>query len=31
LRDAVKEANDALKRLDSDGRLRAQLAGAPRS
>src|SRR5580765_797074 len=31
LRDAVKEANDALKRLDSDGRLRAQLAGAPKS
>ena len=30
LRDAVKEANDALKRLDSDGRLRAQLAGAPK-
>jgi serine/threonine-protein kinase len=31
LRDAVKEANDALKRLDSDGRVRAQLAGAPKS
>jgi eukaryotic-like serine/threonine-protein kinase len=27
LKDAVKEANDALKRLDSDGRLRAQLGG----
>ena len=25
LRDAVKEANDALRRLDSDGRMRAQL------
>ena len=31
LRDGVKEANDALKRLDSDGRLRAQLAGASKS
>src|SRR5262249_45749005 len=31
LRDGVKEANDALKRLDSDGRLRAQLAGTPKS
>jgi len=31
LRDAVKEANDALKRLDSDGRMRAQLAGGPKS
>jgi len=27
LKDAAKEANDALKRLDSDGRLRAQLGG----
>jgi len=31
LRGAVKEANDALKRLDSDGRMRAQLAGLPKS
>jgi len=31
LHDAVKEANDALKRLDSDGRMRAQLAGTPKS
>jgi len=30
LKDAVKEANDALRRLDSDGRLRAQLAGTMR-
>ena len=31
LRDAAKEASDALKRLDSDGRLRAQLvSGAKR-
>jgi hypothetical protein len=28
LKDAAKEANDALKRLDSDGRLRAQLGGS---
>ena len=27
LRDAVKEANEALQRLDSDGRLRAQMLG----
>lgn len=31
LRDAVREANDALKRLDSDGRMRARLAGAAKS
>jgi hypothetical protein len=31
LRDAVREANDALKRLDADGRMRAQLAGSPKS
>ena len=30
LRDAAKEASDALTRLDSDGRMRAQLSGVKR-
>ncbi|MGH7623382.1 MAG: hypothetical protein ACREMU_13650, partial [Gemmatimonadaceae bacterium] len=30
LRDGAKEAAGALNRLDSDGRMRAQLAGSPR-
>jgi hypothetical protein len=30
LRDGAKEAADALHRLDADGRVRAQLAAAPK-